>query len=568
MALANIKKNFAAAIEDTQAPVIALSGNWGTGKSYMWDQYKKSSPSVAVQKAIYVSLFGVRTIHALKMKLLAASAENPDGGNRFGTTMTGSVGALAKVIKGLHRSAEAIDDIALLTLPYVLRDAFVVLDDIERKHSQLEIDEVLGFLDEFSVKHETRFLMILNTDKLGDKEIWEKFREKVIHYEIALEITPDEAFDIANKNNSTVYATAIKRANQIIGVCNIRVLSKMIVFVERIFKNHTDIEDKVQERLVSAAVLLCAIHYKVLPDGPTLDYVFGFKGMMEPVSTEKKDEGTVLRRWSDLMHRLRLFQSSEFEREVADALRTGVFEYGKLDRAIHNYRSPLQVNLAAERVSDFVHDYTWDHKKSVADLSNEANLMLDLVPHMDVDTITALWTIVLRIDRPDLGNALVQHWLSTHRFTPEAASNMLSSNGSRYFPSEIVEQLRITANQMMHLSRDLIDVVLRIRRNYYSDNDERIIATSNIEQYIQALRDSHKENFVEFVGVHMDWIHYQEKRGWKVAGLQNFVEACARIVEEEPTSRLADVLHRRVFGAATDLRSILSWTANTNEAPG
>lgn len=99
---------------------------------------------------------------------------------------------LDKFLKGLHRSAEAIDDAVLLTLPHALRDAFVALDNIERMYNLLEIDEALSFIDEFTAKHSVRFLLILNTDKLGDKAILEKFREQAIHYEIVLKITPDE----------------------------------------------------------------------------------------------------------------------------------------------------------------------------------------------------------------------------------------------------------------------------------------------------------------------------------------------------------------------------------------
>ncbi|KVO24016.1 P-loop NTPase fold protein [Burkholderia ubonensis] len=557
MALTNIQKNFAAAIEDAQAQVVALSGNWGTGKTHLWEQYKKNSDIPYIQKAISVSLFGVRTIHALKMKLLAVWAEGAEGDNKIGSIMTGGASAFAKILKGLHRSAEAVDDVVLLGLPSLLRDAFVVLDDIERKHNLLEIDEILGFIDEFTAKHRTRFLLILNTDKLGDKAIWEKFREKVIHHEIALEITSDDAFDIANVNNASTYAAAMKRTNQVIGVTNIRVLSKAIAFIERLFKNHSVLEDKVQERFVPSAFLLCALHYNVLPDGPTFDYVLGFNSLVETAAATKKgsnDETT--QRWSDLMDRLGLFKSDQFERVVATALRTGLIEYGALDEAIIAYQRPWQAQYAAKRVRDFVHDYSWDHKKSDMDLSSEAKSMLDMAEHMDADTISALCSVVLQIDQSGIADDLVQRWLTTHNFTPEEASNILGTKTNEHLHPTIAEQLRLTAGQTTSLSRDLAAVAQRIQGNYYFEEDEQVIATSSVEQYVQTLKSLDKEEFADFIRMHLGWVRYGKNRPWRTAGLEIFFESCARIVEGEPHTRLAGILRRVVFnGATTDLRN-------------
>ena len=551
MTLKNIEKNFAAAIEDQQTQVVALSGSWGTGKSYLWNHYKKKSSTPCIQKAIYVSLFGVRTIHALKMKLLAAWAEGSEGENTIGKFMSGSSGVLGKFLKGMHRSAEAIDDIALLTLPYALGNAFVVLDDIERKHNLLEIDEILGFIDEFTAKHGTRFLLILNTDKLGDKAIWEKFREKVIHHEIALEITPDEAFDIANSKIPSTYAAAIKQANQVMGISNIRVLLKAISFIEKLFKNHGVLEDKVQKRFVPAAFLLCALHYKVLPEGPTVDYVLGFNSLVETATAQKSVDDEKTQRWSRLLHQLGLFRSDKFESEVATALNTGLMDYVILDEVIISYQRPWQTQLAANRVRDFAHDYKWNPKKSYADLAGDASSMLTLVEHMDADAISALCSVVLLIDQPSISDVLVQEWLKTHSFTPEEASNILSGRNIEHFHPAILKQLRLTTEQTASLSRDLAAVALRIQRNYHVEEDERIIASSSVEQYVQTLESLDKEEFTEFIRMHLNWVRFGKNMSWKVASVQTFIEACVCIVEGESTTRLAEILRRNVFNDAT-----------------
>jgi hypothetical protein len=50
-----------------------------------------------------------------------------------------------------YKALAALNDLNLLFMaPAVLRDIVIVIDDIERKHEKLGIDEVLGFIDEYS----------------------------------------------------------------------------------------------------------------------------------------------------------------------------------------------------------------------------------------------------------------------------------------------------------------------------------------------------------------------------------------------------------------------------------
>lgn len=104
---------------------------------------------------------------------------------------------LKKVLKGVHSGFSALDELALIVTPMMLKGRFIVIDDIERKHEKLSIDEILGFIDDCVQSLECRILLILNSDQLADKKLWETFREKVIDQELRLDISPNEAFDIA-----------------------------------------------------------------------------------------------------------------------------------------------------------------------------------------------------------------------------------------------------------------------------------------------------------------------------------------------------------------------------------
>lgn len=78
----------------------------------------------------------------------------------------------------------ALNDLGFVFAPSMLRERLIVLDDIERKHDNLDIDQVLGFIDEYTQQHNSRFLLILNSDQLNNLKVWHKLREKVVDQEL------------------------------------------------------------------------------------------------------------------------------------------------------------------------------------------------------------------------------------------------------------------------------------------------------------------------------------------------------------------------------------------------
>lgn len=144
MTLAKTKAQLVELLANPDNSVIALSGKWGTGKTHLWNEVKRESQDEKVHKALYVSLFGLSTIDQVKRKLMEKAL--PDaavGGGRleiFKNLIKTGVTAGATHYKALA----AINDLNLLLMaPLALRQRVIVIDDIERKHEKLGIDEVL-----------------------------------------------------------------------------------------------------------------------------------------------------------------------------------------------------------------------------------------------------------------------------------------------------------------------------------------------------------------------------------------------------------------------------------------
>ena len=62
-------------LQDQSLGVIALSGEWGTGKTHLWREIKLGSSDPRIKQATKASLFGVRSIVDLKMRLFRSTCK-------------------------------------------------------------------------------------------------------------------------------------------------------------------------------------------------------------------------------------------------------------------------------------------------------------------------------------------------------------------------------------------------------------------------------------------------------------------------------------------------------------
>lgn len=276
MTIERTKDQLAQLLGRPDEKVIALSGAWGTGKTYLWNEVKNGHADEKVRNALYASLFGLTSIDHLKRKLIETAIP-------LDKSKDSTLEILKKVFKtGLdavsshYKALAAISNLNLtLMAPAILREKIIIIDDIERKHKNLGIDEVLGFVDEYSKQYSSRFILILNQKILSNDEpqsiLWSNFREKIFDQELKLTTSPEEAFDIAVNATPTKYAPELKQAINKCQINNIRVISKIIKIANLILENK-DTDPAIQSRVIPSIVLFSAIYYRGLDNGPDFKF--------------------------------------------------------------------------------------------------------------------------------------------------------------------------------------------------------------------------------------------------------------------------------------------------------
>ena len=343
--------------------VIALSGNWGTGKTHLWTEVKKESGEANVKDALYVSLFGLSSVDQVKRKLIETAIPGVESHGGLFDGIKSLFGTGVKVLSTHYKALAALNDLnVLLMAPVILRGKVIVIDDIERKHEKLGIDEMLGFIDEYSKQHSSRFVLVLNDDQLSNKgeqkKLWATFREKVIDQEIRLSTTADEAFAIAIGIAPSKYADSLKRASAACGLTNIRIVMKIIRAATLILAGR-DLEDAIQARVIPSIVLFSAIHYRGLADGPDFKFALNAGNTdWADFARDKSKEATPseLRedRWRILMHDLGIHSCDEFEKRLVEFLESGLFDAGGIEALIARYVAEKESMEAREAAHKFL----------------------------------------------------------------------------------------------------------------------------------------------------------------------------------------------------------------------
>lgn len=550
MTLEIITTNLNQLINDKNNLVISLLGKWGTGKSHLWKEFKKTSIDNSIKNSLYVSLFGVKDITQLKVKIVQSAAGDSNTSN-----IAKELGKTAwieakKYLKTIHKGFDALDDIALLAVPLMLRNRFIVIDDIERKHKTFEIEEILGFIDEFTQNYGARFLLILNIDQLTtDKENWDKFREKIIDHELSLEITSSEAFDIAIQKTPSQYAEEIKKSVKVCKINNIRIIYKIIRIVNRFIEHRNDLTTEVLDRVIPSTVLLSALHFKGLVDGPSIQFVLEFNTLpyMMLNHNKKKEEETEetkkYKQWSVLLNELKINSCDEYEQMVVAHLRSGLITTSDINVIIDRYINEKDVNLAKTHAEEFFDKAIWHPELTKPELLEEAKKLSNEVQLLDCYTVTAIFnTVKDYTGDQNIADQMIAIWLD--HFNKKDHSEFGGKYESNLFQQELhpdIEKTFLDLRTRLNSPVSLFEVISKIIRDSgWGDKESDAMKNSTPMQYIETITNLTGHDLKIFLLKNVEmYVNKQTYLAHFGPGMDNFVEACRAIYNQDPNSRIS-----------------------------
>jgi hypothetical protein len=558
MSLQETKEHLLQLLADSDNKVVALSGKWGTGKSHLWHAVQSTSADETIKGALYVSLFGLSDIDQLKRKLLESVVPVAESHPSLWDGAKQAMSSGIKVLESFHKGFGALSDLSLLLAPTMLRNKMIVLDDIERKHERLSVDEVLGFIDQYSQQYDTRFLLILNSDQLVEKSVWDTLREKVIDQEIRLLTSPEEAFEIAVAAMPSRYSTQIKKAAETCGLTNIRVVQKVIRSVNRIL-GERDLSEAILSRVVPSIVLLTSINYKGIDDGPDFQFVLAVGSATELAerlaNKDKKPDEIDKRkaRWRLLLNELSIGRCDEFETLVVQFLESGQFDTSKVTAIVDRYIAETDKMEVHQKAGELLERIFWDPRATEAELIAEATKLVSLAHLLDPYTVTDLDKNLSQLTGGgSVGSQIVQAWISA--FHKKKAEQEIGDKDALYHrplhPDIKSEFAAINARTQANTT--VFDACMHIiTHSGWGTMQEVAMKSATVEDFESTIKRLEMDDFRPFMRrmleMRIQRQHYENHFG---SATDRFVEACRNVVGDSESARLGTLI-KRLFDDAS-----------------
>ncbi|HBP5729939.1 TPA: hypothetical protein L6B23_21875 [Pseudomonas aeruginosa] len=549
------------ALSDQGNRVVALTGKWGSGKTHLWKDIQDNAANDLVKAAALVSLFGVGSVRDLKIKIAQALLPKVKDDKVLGRRIEEALGGVRKLLKSIHSGFGVLDDMAQLVVPSLLKNKLIVIDDIERKHDELSIDEVLGFIDDCVNSLGCRVLLILNDDKLKDRELWDQFREKVIDQEFNLETSPREAFAISQQIVKTKWVAELEAAIVACDITNIRIICKIIRITNQLLAAHDELSVVVLNRVIPPIVLLSAIFYKSFSNGPTFEYVLNYnsgdaalhrfwKQQNGPGDDDEDDddneENKLYAQWDSLLDALGFQYSGDFENLLVSFLKSGLFDGQSVRDLIEKYKEDERRVSVMDDVNNFIHEYNWCPEVSTADLVSRLGGFKSGVQYIEASTLSHLIDVSERLTGgAELGKMLIGAWSDwINRCFPDGLKYE-EVPPRRALRSEMQEVLQ-TLYSRYGSSMTVVQACYNIRvRSGWGREERYLLKSVDVAKYESQIRHASGRDLEVLISQGVKFIlnksSYEESFG--DVG-DRFVAACRNIVKGEPGSRLQLIISR------------------------
>ncbi|KRD13885.1 hypothetical protein ASE39_17805 [Acidovorax sp. Root267] len=550
MTLKITKENLIQLLADQDNKVIALSGKWGTGKSHLWREVKADSTDDAVKGALYVSLFGLSHMNQIKLKLVQSALPSAEKNNAMWEKLRIGAEAARKMLNSLHKGFSALDELALLAVPTLLKDRVIVLDDIERKHEKLSIEEVLGFIDEFTQQYGARFVLILNSDQLDNRKVWDVLREKVVDQELRLSTSTEEAFAIACGLTPPEYGDRIRDAIQRCDITNIRIIRKVIKAVNRVLGNQADLSDVLLTRVVPSTVLLSAIHYKGIEDGPDFDFVLAqgtpndwSKYLNQHEDKDVDKESQRKSKWKLLLNDLDIHSCDEYEVLVIEFLQSGMFDPTKVKAIIGRYATEEEAMTVRDNLKKFFQRLIWNHRLTEAELLEEAKSIIPRINFIDAYSLTALCESVEELPGGDVvAKTMLERWIAEFRKKKHEDFDDDDMFGRKLHPA-IKAEFQLVKNHAQ-ATETLLDACVFIAKNSgWNTRQELAMKAATVADFQSTIRDIDIDDLRIFMRRMLEMTMqpggYRQHFG---QATDRFVEACKNLAQDPNTGRLGKLI--------------------------
>lgn len=416
-------------LSNEETDVLALTGAWGTGKTYAWREAMLAhKDNIKFKQYCYVSLFGINNMSELRMSLFTKSVAvatldkklDLDTINEHWRTigkdwLKGQYERFGPMMRSLpHGSSVSLGLEALA--PSAVRDTLVCFDDFERQ-TTISAEDVLGLITELSEERGCKVALIFNAEQLGAKHAYRAYREKAIDFEVLYAPTVQEAFDL-------VFDVAFPSRNLVLrhvvdlGITNVRILRKLQQLITRIVAAIGSTHSNVIETSIATTVLLCWCAYATDVSKPKLEDIENWNKALISLKKEAEQDPVTLA-WVQRLKAYGFIHVDDLDLAIARIVErgyvvgTGFVEIAnKLDEELRNKEMSVPFTAVWRRFHDSFSD---DQDAFIAELYDTAD---NAIAHISSGDLNGTVRLLRELKRDDLADSLIEKFVAANKHRP------------------------------------------------------------------------------------------------------------------------------------------------------
>lgn len=473
-------------LTDPTSDVLAISGDWGSGKTFAWEaalQRLKDDPArkIARPSYAYVSLFGVSNLAQLKLTIFQNSEPTGPSANKKQKIASSGLRELAsrlRLVPGVGDYADAAEELMALEV----RDRIVCFDDLERMSPDLRLSEVLGLASFLKERRNCKIAFIAHTDKLQEKDEFEKLAEKVVDISLRFVRPPESSAAIAIPEQTPLAQTTRDKCIGL-GITNIRVMRQIWRMAKVLEEKLKGYEQTLLGQGIHSLVLFawCHLQPKIAPEK---EFVRVTRTAIAFSANENTSLTPEQRAWSAILDAYGFTYADEFDRVVFSGVEHGYFDIAAL-KVVADQKNALAISEQAgssvqDAWSTFHHSFGGTEQSVATAIHSAVKKHAKFVTPMNLDGSVRM---LKELGHPDLATDLLNHYVSDH-----GADTKVFDLDSYVFSDDVRDPDVIDAFnrkfQAIPDSRDALEVMISVSKNGMTRADFNKLDALTVEALI------------------------------------------------------------------------------------
>lgn len=367
--------------KESEPKVVAIKGEWGSGKSTFWRGFTLPEHYTNA----YISLYGLNSIEEIENSILLQVSE-----------LNVIEDFVEKKLKFLHDiNILGVNAKAVLSSlkPSSFEKLVICLDDFERLSDKISVNELFGFIADLKENKRCRVVMILNEDKIlqKNKDDFDIQKEKIIDYELFFKTTLDDIKDI-DKRVNPLYKEYLFEFIKKFEVQNIRTINKIIFFLDDFISKLGDdsLDTNVMKNIFEKMIEISFVYYQFNFKDFELFQEYKSKlvsdmwhNILKKDNKLKTDEETNFKvketkKFLDENKELQIykkylenFKLEDLEKSIIDLIVKHEFNLNFFIDYIENEKYNLENNNLRSQINDIIDKHKYDFNYSLEEYDND-----------------------------------------------------------------------------------------------------------------------------------------------------------------------------------------------------